>query len=291
MSALSHFFARAAMVYFSHPQEQVRFLEITPDMPNDIISQLAGKDAVHNIGSQTVDELRHYRLGGSQADKRCFAMMNEDGVLHSAIYVHVGNNPIESYSDLAGDVMPILTSTPSAFQGNVESFHCYSISGQLSGVKGMGPVLVRNLHNFLVTNYPNAVISTLSPMRDFDKHMDIKSTQAWAREHDIFRRHAILNYLTKCVDGVQKFHMGNGAIVGAIRLSTPDGAGDSLGLNRCMVNYIYDRDVAVLDCNSGLFKKGVPLIECGLVDRSLISQSWGMVEGHIPGRPSPRPVL
>lgn len=283
MTYLSDIFEAAAPAFFPHPDtaHQVRFIEVTPDLPDDLIAQLVGKDAVHDLGSQTLGDVRHYRIGGPDTNKRCFAMIDAGGTLQSAIYVHLGDSKIESYSDLAGDVMPILEEEPTRFTIAPQSFHCYSISGQLAGAKGMGPVLVRNLHHFLTTNYPGAVISTLSPMREFDRLLGQGcSREAWAEENDIFRYHRILSYLTARGDGVQKFHMGNGAIIGAIRLSKPNGAGDSKGVNGCMVNYIYDADAVRLERNARQFKSGASLVQSGLVDRSLISLTWGMTEQY-----------
>ena len=294
MTYLSEVFEGAAPAFFPHPDpaHQVRFIEVTPDLPDALVSQLVGQDAVHDIGSQTLEDLRHFRIGGPGTNKRCFAMMDPGGKLQSAIYVHLGDTKIESYSDLAGDVMPILEDEPTCFTIAPQSFHCYSISGQLAGAKGMGPVLVRNLHHFLTTNYPGAVISTLSPMRDFDRLLGQgASRETWAGEHDVSRYHSILSYLAARGDGVQKFHMGNGAIIGAIRLSHPNGVGDSKGINGCMVNYIYDADATRLEANARLFKSGASLIQSGLVDRSLVSLTWGMTEKYQAGVFDAAPAL
>lgn len=286
---ISSVFDGAAETVLSHPSVAVRFTEITPDMPDEILGQLVQKDAVHDFGTQSLSELRHYRVGGVESEKRCFAMIGEGDVLHSAIYVHAGNKPINAHTDLAGDVMPILQTPVQSFLGKIHSFNCYSISSQLSETKRTGPILVRNLHNFLTTNYAWGKISTLSPMRKFDDRIQGQYTEeTWRQEHDSIRLLRIMDYLMSCENDVQRFHMGNGATIGAIRLSTPDGAGDSFGLNRCMINYLYHQDICVLEQNARAFKSivknGGSIIDAGLVEPELIEQVYGMVETRAAAR-------
>lgn len=236
--------------------ESLELIEITRESALSDLEVLVGKDAVHSSGVQSVDDLLTYRLGGHEYNRSCFAVRNEDGLLQSAIYLHKTYAPILSPRDLAGNVRDILA-TPAAHMVDAlpASIIFYSIS-RLGNVKGAGEVLVRKLHAHLTTTYPNAVLSTLSPLRQpagdmpgIDNHLAAANGPAWNDLDDAHRRARVLRFLLQKREGVQAFHMGNGAIIGDIKLDA-----DAVGRHRVMVNYVYHASAERLRSNAVAFR-------------------------------------
>lgn len=255
--------------------ESLQLVEITRESPVADIKALVGKDAVHSAGTQSVEEIMEYRLGGEAFNRTCFAVRNvADGELQSAIYVHKAYNYITTPRDLPDNVREIL-GTPAACMVDalVTATGFYSIT-RLGEVKGAGEVLIRKLHDHLTRIYPQAVLTTLSPLRQpvngkegIDDFIVAPGRQDWDKLSETQQRVLALEFLLQKREGVQAFHMGNGAIIGDIKLDA-----DSVGRHRVMVNYIYNTDMAKLTANAAAFCKAVggedlmPLVSPFLAD-------------------------
>lgn len=142
------------VIYFQHPDpaHAVTFIEITPESPIEIIKQLLGHDRVHK-GAEDIEGLLQYRLGGEGKNKTCYALKGDDGTIHCAIYIYKDVASIETERDLHGNVVQILHDPIKDMSEVAQSMIFYSISN-ISGVKGMRQLLVRNLHAHLTQNYP-----------------------------------------------------------------------------------------------------------------------------------------
>lgn len=262
--------------------EELELIEITRESPSAQIEVLVGQDAVHSAGVQSVDDLLEHRLGGYDYNRSCFAVRNKEGELQSAIYLHKTYAPIASPRDLSGNVRDIL-STPAVRMVDAlpTSIIFYSIT-RLGPVKGAGEVLIRKLHDHLTTTYPNAVLSTLSPLRQpaGDKPgIDHFLPQGWKSMDDVRQRAMVLAFLLRKCEGVQSFHMGNGAIIGDIKLDA-----DSVGLHRVMVNYLYNADMTRLTANGVAFRNAAsPASMLALVSPALIHETNAARWAHISG--------
>jgi hypothetical protein len=269
----------------------LRFREIDRDAPDRLVAQLAGNDLVHVKGAGDVEELRRFRLGGEQFDRTCFAMLDSDDRIHSAIYVLKTYDGIETDRDLHGNIATTLHSETSADRRTPNALIFYSISN-LTDVSGVGQKLVQNLYAYLQAAYPGAKRSTLSPLRTFDQNFtdeqsakfDGLSAQAQAR--------AVLDYILSGDRGsmVQQFHLGNGARVADIKLASGDVATDrDTGTARrhlAMVNYAYDMGEAQLHENAAAFRDVKKLIRNTDMDPELRAVTirhklWPLVSGVI----------
>ncbi len=250
-NSLRILYGRAAENTAGHAQVPVAFFEITRDMPDEIVSQLVGTDAVHQFGTRCVDELREYRLGGHGFNKTALGLIDENGKVHAAIYVEKNYRPVSAGMDLRGDVKSVLSARVEECKAAPESLIFYSITN-MSAAKGMGPALAMNMHPYLTAVYPGAVLSTLSPMRDISRHIAPEDVAAF-RDLPRHEKDAIVyGYMGRTLDPVQKFHMGNGAVPVAIRYNA-DTEGKGL---QVMVNYHYHADPHRLARNSEIFRSG-----------------------------------
>ena len=233
---------------------QMRFMEITRDTPDCIVVQLAGHDRVHTHGAGSPEELRKWRLGGPIFNRTCYAMVEEGDRVHAAIYVQKAYRNVESDRDLHGNVRKILER--SVRERNERPTHLvfYSISN-LSDKKGVGQNLVVSLHEHLNREYTGALMTTLSPMRSFDKNMSAEECAAFMALPDVNKRRAVIAHLLAGTDLVQQFHMGNGARIGDIKFMAGDisGEGENARQHIVMGNYVYDNDPAVLKENAAQF--------------------------------------
>jgi hypothetical protein len=254
-----------------HPTISCRFGEITRAAPDAIIHQLAGRDRVHEFGADNIENLRGYRLGDRDASKTCYAMIGDDGCVHSAIYVKRDCHDVSSgFRALNGDVKGILSARVEDLNQAPRSLIFYSISN-ITEERGMGQLLVRNLHTHLTREHPGVVLSTLSPLRSFERDIEHLGEGQ--------QRRAVLSYLFDIKDGVQKFHMGNGAVIGDIKLKA-----DTMGAARAMVNYVYHPDPAVLAQNAKAFKARDL---SALVAPALLAETG--LRAHAPSADAPTP--
>ena len=243
----------------------LRFHEITNDAPDQIVGQLAGNDLVHVKGAGSIDELRRFRLGGEGFDRTCYAMIGKDDVVHSAIYILKTYDDIESDRDLHGDIADTLGNETCANDHSPRSLIFYSISN-ITELPGMGQTLVQNLYAHLQTQYPEAKRSTLSPLRTFDQDFTAEQVLQFRGMTQQGKTRAVLDYILSGDRNsmVQQFHLGNGARIADIKLSSGDVATDrETGKARrhfAMVNYAYDMDDAQLQTNAAAFRDVKKLI-------------------------------
>lgn len=244
-------FNEAAGAGIPHPEVACRFAEITSGANVEVVAQLAGRDRVHEFGADNVENLRSFRLGDGNTTKTCYAMIGDDARVHSAIYVMRDAHDVSAgYRALSGDVRSILASRVEALEDKPRSLIFYSISN-ITEARGMGQLLVRNLHASLTQQYEGVVLSTLSPLRTLDAHLERSEVlfERFSAFSPAEQRRVILSYLMAVEDPVQKFHMGNGAFIGDIKLGA-----DTVGASGAMVNYVYPADREVLAANARAFK-------------------------------------
>ena len=252
-----------------HPTVPSAFAEITAEAPREIVTQLAGRDRVHVAGADSEDALRQYRLGSPRTNKTSYAMVGDDGRVHSAIYVKRDKHDVTGgYRALNGNVRGILSAPVAPLLYDPTSLIFYSISN-ITEERGMGQLLVRNMHAHLTQEYRGVDYSTLSPLRTLDAYLEQSAVkqEEFAAFSAAVQRRTILYYLMTVADPVQKFHMGNGAIIGDIKLGA-----DTKGQTAAMVNYVYPADRAELSENAKAFKARA--ME-GLVAPSLVAEASG----------------
>lgn len=260
----------------------------------DLHAQLAGHDQVHDHGARTPEELRVYRLGNFDCNKTALALINPNGAnggreVLCAIYIYWqndGGGPIHDPRLLRGNVANILRQRifPDA-SDTTQAAVFYSIS-TFNVLKGAGQMLIERMHEALVqkTN-PDLTLATLSPLRHFGTWLaDMRGTSHLmdnARQTDVTLRAAALEFLLHNRDGVQMFHMGNGATIGDINLhaNNSDSKDFVLGHN-VMVNYLYSRDPAELAVNRNRHAHACLAQRDGKVDeaRAII---LGMMAPHL----------
>lgn len=265
-----------------HPSVASAFAEITAEAPREIVTQLAGRDRVHVSGADSEDALRRYRLGNPHTNKTSYAMVGDDGRVHSAIYVKRDTHDVsEGFRALNGDVRSILAAPVAKLSDKPTALMFYSISN-ITEERGMGQLLVRNMHAHLTQEYKGVVLSTLSPLRTLDAYLEEAAVkqEEFAAFSAAVQRRMILFYLMSVADPVQKFHMGNGAIIGDIKLGA-----DTVGKTAAMVNYVYPADREELSENAKAFKARA--ME-GLVAPSLVAEASGYNLFKLAQAPAPQ---
>ncbi len=233
----------------------VRFMEITRDTPDHVAGQLVGHDRVHMHGARTLEELRSCRLGGPNFDRTCFAMVQEGDIVQAAIYVHKSYARLNSDRDLHGNVRRILEGDTHERREKPTALTFYSISN-ITDTPGAGQRLVLNLHDHLTREYGGVRMTTLSPLRSFDKNMSGQGRTDFAVLSDAEKRRTVIEHLLSGSDGVQQFHMGNGARIGDVKLMAGDRSdeGGNVQPHAAMVNYVYENDPSVLRANAEKFR-------------------------------------
>lgn len=251
----------------------LKVVQVDPESTG-ILEQLVYKDDVHDHGVQSLDELRALRVGAGNANKICIALINpftRDRVpqVLAAIYVykHTGEipvvgytginghaRPVYDYTYLPGDVHHILHQDCAQADAMARALIFYSITNmkfpdKTPLLKGSGERLINGLFPFVQSGVeagllPHDVIaSTLSPLRSLRgayKNLDL------ALVDDMTLRRLSVAHLLTGRDPVQRFHGGNGILIGDVKLraNTPD-SHDGIGGGGAMVNYVYDLDPAV----------------------------------------------
>lgn len=221
----------------------VQLALITPDDTNaDLHDALVAGERVHEVSG--AQNLTRYRLGYMQSNKRCFALVEGRKIL-SAIYTYAAQGNV-----LPGHVGHILNEPSQKLQLLADVIAFYSISN-MSDRKGVGQLLIRSLHAEFVKSSAPPILTTLSPLRSF---------RAWIEEqgHDLSGiRDKAAEYLKLKRDPVQKFHQGNGAIVGAIHIdANAPGTRDAIDGHGVMISYRYPRQSEYLDENRAAFLNG-----------------------------------
>lgn len=228
-------------------------LEISAD-DDHYLGQIAGKDRVHMFGADTPENLRQYRIAPGQSyTKTAYAIINSRNEIESVIFGHKTAKKIVTGADLQGNVDSILKEQANiAFEGTPSAIAFYSIS---AFTRGAGPALI----NQLLDNCPRELVAaTLSPLRSMRKTWQSYADASLSREEKTVL--AFLHLMNRDND-VQKFHMGNGAVVRDINIdaNTPDSIDGVEGMG-VMPNYGYTTDKTVREAN----KKKLHAINTGV---------------------------
>jgi hypothetical protein len=260
-----------------------RGFHILQPTDDKIIDQLMRdkRDRVHPIPTGR-DAFIAHRVGTEDQTRQTWVKLNKDGEIAAVLYSARIDKPVWQPSDLCGDVHHIL-SNPSqlAEKPKPRSFIFYSIS---SFERGAGKDLIESVHAHLTQHYPSAVLSTLSPLRQNlppakDGKMIVPADfrfADWVAEQGISAdmlssnpqelKDTALGYLLENRHVVQRFHMANGAEIGAIRLrANVDESADCRHAFNVMVNYIYPNSKGQLAVNAQNYQKGVLTIHESLL--------------------------
>jgi hypothetical protein len=99
------------------------------------------------------------------------------------------------------------------------------------------------------------MLTTLSPFRGFKEWLTEKGWSDLSENHEDLPALALRRALDR-VDGVQKFHLSNGAILAGFRphSNAPDTEDARSGLN-IGVNYVYPLDAKLMSDNAAAYKK------------------------------------
>lgn len=239
----------------SHEATAPHLVLVTPDTQyesfHDWLSSDKGMDRVHPIGGR--DELLTNRLGHEGDSKRCYALVNNAGSVLSVIYTH-WINAVETdkpWEILPGKILPILEAKSEPVEApNLVTF--YSIS---SFADKSGRPLIASIYNEFTNASEPPILTTLSPLRTLAEWM--KKEDVHLKGTEDAKLNAVAAYLKLKQDPVQKFHLGNGAQIGAIHFNaSAKGHLDyELGGN-VMVSYRYPRAKDRLGENQGILKSG-----------------------------------
>ena len=226
---------------------QAELTLISPDAKDaDIHRQLVSgekKDKVHPL--TTDEELSTKRLGNENASKRSYALVvpgeNGQRIVLAVVYTYWSNG-----TALPGKANEILAEPSRPLTQPADTVTFYSISSFLPKA---GEALIKKIHAALRNTA--ITMTTLSPLR---------SLAAWKKQKpatDAELKAEALRYLLENQDSVQKFHLGNGAYIGDIKLNanTADSADGKQGLG-VMVNYVYSKDPEQLARHQALYKQG-----------------------------------
>lgn len=245
-------FAGAAAPAAQAKASVYRFIEIERDAPNFLVRQLVKHDSVHFKGAEG-EELRDFRLGGTDYDRTCYAMVEDKGgvVVHAAIYVKKLYGTVSSPEDLCGDVAAILNSKSEKNSDDPTQAAFYSISN-ITKLPGMGQRLVTALYAHLAQHMPQAVWTTLSPCRTFDQDFTQEDSARFNALSLQEKAKEVVNYILTGKDVmVQGFHMGNGATPADVNFNAGDiervDATGELKPHLAMINYWYNNDPDVIE--------------------------------------------
>ncbi len=230
---------------------------ITPHRgSSELHDALIERERVHKIKNKL--ELETHRLGhinperllqGKVSNRLGFAITTEEGV-QAVIYAHLCEQSQLGFEGLPGNMDEIL-STRRRKIWDPDTIVFYSIS-RIGESEGAGRILISSVQQVL-KGVPIQK-TTLSPFRDFDKWLDgRKISTVEPEEHKL---ELALERLINRGDAVQRFHMGNGAVVGDVKhhVNSPDSIDARTGLN-IGVNYAYG-DPDVTKVYEKLFKQG-----------------------------------
>ncbi len=218
-----------------------------------------------------LEELCQNRLGyldrnnpfkpGSTSSKLAFGLATRS-TLRAVIYVDLSNTPANhgqaiQWTSLPGSLGTMRTRESSPLRGSFNTFTFYSISNTCTPddpqAKGAGERLIRGVYKYLK---PHAqMLTTLSPFRGFKEWLTEKGWSDLSENHEDLPALALRRALDR-VDGVQKFHLSNGAILVGFRphSNAPDTEDARSGLN-IGVNYVYPLDAKLMSDNAAAYKK------------------------------------
>ncbi|MBN8520868.1 MAG: malonyl-CoA decarboxylase family protein [Alphaproteobacteria bacterium] len=223
--------------------ERATLQRITPDSHPALIRQLHDNEAVHKCGR---DELVSHRLGHEKTDKACFALVMEtkvEPVILAGIFTYFDQTLDAEkglrHKGLAGFVDHVKKQEPKSMTEAHDTAVFYTIT---SVFPGAGATLVQRVYQELHARF---VLTTLSPIRSFTKDQDRTTLLGLDRSK---LQAQVLSYLLENKDPVMKFHLGNGAYIGDIKIN-PDSAQDWI-----TINYVYPVKPERLNLNRILYK-------------------------------------
>lgn len=203
------------------------------------------------------------RLGDPGTNKLAMAMavQDEGGKWFPTAVVYTYWN---DQAQLPDRIKPILKSPVVPLNDSPKVIVPYTIS---SNFPKAGETLIGNVHSYVYSHAPDAVLSTLSPLRAGNKGF-----ASWLAEQGIvslriegqeLKEHAF-DYLMpvqganggifRSNDPVQSFHMaGMGALLAAIRPTNQDSRLDLELAHGVMANYVYPEDPEILRLNRERF--------------------------------------
>ncbi|MFK7840177.1 MAG: malonyl-CoA decarboxylase family protein [Bdellovibrionales bacterium] len=261
-------------------KESISFEQILPDKKYKALhEQLLTNEQVHELPN--IEELVAKRIGNHGDNKRCFARVNRDGkpVVTTGIYtalMDISSDEELSYSDIPGNIDTVKELPVEPFQVTDKTktvaaiLYTISNDGKDSWDHGGRP-LAREVYASLKSEAEhhgyNLVISTLSPARKFSSWLTKQPgfEGFWDEDNKIAApafmdsiqdasshpelKQMLMRYLLTEMDPVMKFHLGNGAYIGDIKIN-PDNNKDWL-----MINYVYPNNEETLAANSDFFKQ------------------------------------
>ena len=250
---------------------QRQLVLVTPDDEDaDIHAQLVSedkRDKVHPTG--TLAEFKKNRLGREGDSKQAYALVvpGEDGnsrEVLAVIYTYWSSQPEGAMGvlpeDLPGQVNEILAEPSNTPDRKPNTVIFYSISSFLPRA---GQTLIEDLHAQIGREAKGRPIalSTLSPFRSFVKWTEGIGRSDISELGDSQLTTLALDCLLANQDAVEKFHLSNGAYIGAVRLhANADGTKDATEGHGVMINYVYPADPRSLERNSAAYKQGlIPL--------------------------------
>ena len=220
--------------------------------PANILEKIIAYEAVHEINSW--DDLRA-RL--APKDRKCFAFFHPLMPNEPLIFVEVAltSNVPESIDEV------IKIDRAITLDEDINTAVFYSISNCQEGLSGIsfGNFLIKNVaHKLKQENEGLNRFVTLSPAPSFAEWLTEKSIDE-NMDEDLLLKQALI-YLTDSDredglpnDPVDKFHLGNGAILEKVNLNADLSAKGIKQSKGVMVNYLYNLDT--LEENHELFFK------------------------------------
>ena len=233
-----------------------RLIQLLPDRQYaPLLKQILERgDRVHDIPDMAT--LLTSRISPDGFNRQCFCLVDGDGKdadVLAAIYTELSGDDTNNSSPdiLHGNIRDVLTTPPQRVDGVTKLVTCYSIS---SYCKGAGSELIDRLYGHFNAAAIPPVISTLSPIRTLGDFMQMAGV-AHETDPEAIRLCAAAHLLQK-TNGVQRFHQGKGAYIGAIHVFA-NVAGGKDNVNGCdvMVGYRYPRTAEGLRVNKADFKK------------------------------------
>lgn len=227
-------------------------------------------DKVHPISG--IEDLIQNRLGVDGSSKRCFALMGGDNGrdVMAAIYTYwtTARNAEEEWKLLPGKVDQILREPSFILNAPPSVVTFYSIS---SFASGGGKNLIGELHRAFTQQADPPILTTLSPLRSLRAWIENTGREIGESVDSIIE--AAAQCLIDKIDGVQRFHQGNGAYIGAIQpFANAAGTADDIEGMGVMVNYRYPRTSEALLANREDFKNQISIPAARHI-RSLVNGS------------------
>ncbi len=250
-----------------------------------IIDQLIGEkmDKVHPVAT-TRKGFVSDRVGAGMDTHQTWVRTDENGVVEAALYTARFNKNIMTEEDFCGDVEKILTDTPCKAKGKGRpSFIFYSIS---SFKRGAGEALIGAVRGAMEDSSSHMTASTLSPLRVAgNKPAEDRNFTDWLKnkitgdvndirpDTDRLKGYA-LQYLSENRHLVQRFHMGNGAYIGDVKLNANDkGSADYTNGMNVMMNLVYSGESVRTKLQKAYHDDGMMFMAPHLVDQANRAQN------------------